>query len=52
MLPPTLELKTTRAYGTAGTSWLGPAGTRLAAELYYAPGSVLTVRGLAGMRLW
>lgn len=49
---PLLELKTTRAYGTAGTSWLGPAGTRLAAELYYAPGSVLTVRGLAGMRLW
>ena len=49
---PVLEVKTTRAYGTAGTSWLGPAGTRLAAELYYAPGSVVTVRGLAGVRLW
>ena len=49
---PLLEVKTTRAYGTAGTSWLGPLGTRLAAELYYAPGSVVTVRGLAGVRLW
>jgi hypothetical protein len=49
---PLLELKTTRAYGTVGTSWLGPAGTRLAAEVYYAPGSVVTLRGLAGMRLW
>jgi hypothetical protein len=49
---PVLEVKATRAYGTAGTSWLGPLGTRLAAELYYAPGSVVTVRGLAGLRLW
>lgn len=49
---PLLELKTTRAYGTAGTSWLGPLGTRLAAELYYAPGSIVTLRALAGIRLW
>jgi hypothetical protein len=49
---PVLEVKTTRVYGTAGTSWLGPAGTRLAAELYYAPGSVVTMRVLAGVRLW
>ena len=49
---PVLEVKTTRAYGTAGTSWLGIPRTRLAAELYYAPGSAVTVRGLAGLRLW
>ncbi|HEX6050173.1 MAG TPA: hypothetical protein VFZ21_12920 [Gemmatimonadaceae bacterium] len=49
---PILEVKTTRGFGTAGASWFGVPRTRLAAELYYAPGSVLTVRGLAGVRLW
>lgn len=49
---PVLEVKTTRAYGSAGASWLGLPRTRLAAELYYAPGSALTGRALAGVRLW
>ena len=49
---PILEVKTTRAYGAVGTSWFGLSRTRLAAELYYAPGSVLTGRVLAGVRLW
>lgn len=49
---PILEVKTTRVYGTAGASWFGLPRTRLAAELYYAPGSVFTVRGLAGVGLW
>ena len=49
---PVLEVKTTRVYGTAGASWFGLPRTRLAAELYYAPGSVFTVRGLAGVGLW
>ena len=49
---PILEVKTTRAYGTAGASWFGVPRTRLAAEVYYAPGSVLTGRVLAGVRLW
>jgi len=49
---PILEVKTTRAYGAVGVSWLGVSRTRLAAELYYAPGSALTVRALAGLRLW
>ncbi len=49
---PVLEVKTTRAFGTIGMSWFGVPRTRLAGELYYAPGSVLTVRGLAGVRLW
>ena len=49
---PILEVRTTRAYGAVGTSWFGVSRTRLAAELYYAPGSVLTGRVLAGVRLW
>ena len=49
---PILEVKATRAYGSVGTSWFGIPRTRLAAELYYAPGSVLTGRVLAGVRLW
>jgi hypothetical protein len=49
---PILEVKTTRGYGTLGASWFGLPRTRLAGELYYAPGSVFTVRGLAGVRLW
>jgi hypothetical protein len=47
-----LEVSTTRAYGTAGASWLGIRRTRLAAEVYYAPGSVVTARVLAGVHLW
>ena len=49
---PVLEVKTTRGYGTAGASWLGIRRTRLAAELYYAPGSTVTARALAGVHLW
>lgn len=49
---PLLEVKTARGYGTAGVSWTGAWRTRLAAELYYAPGSAFTVRGLAAARLW
>ena len=49
---PVLEVRTTRAFGSAGVSWLAAARTRFAAELYYAPGSLLTVRALGGIRLW
>ena len=49
---PILEVEATRAYGAVGTSWFGIPRTRLAAELYYAPGSVFTGRVLAGVRLW
>ena len=49
---PILEVKATRFYGAVGTSWFGLPRTRLAAEMYYAPGSVLTGRVLAGVRLW
>ena len=49
---PVLEVSTTRAFGTAGVSWEGLARTRFAAELYYAPGSVFTVRALGGIRVW
>jgi hypothetical protein len=47
-----LEVKAARPYGAAGASWVGVPRTRLAAELYYAPGSVLTVRALAGVQVW
>jgi hypothetical protein len=49
---PVLEVRATRLYGTAGASWLGLRRTRLAGELYYAPGSAFTVRALAGVHLW
>ena len=49
---PILEVKTTRAYGTAGASWVGLPRTRLSGELFYAPGSVFTVRASAGVHLW
>ena len=49
---PVLEVKATRAYGTAGASWIATRRSRLAAELYYAPGSAVTVRALAGLRAW
>jgi hypothetical protein len=49
---PVLQVKATRAYGTVGASWFGLRRTRLAAELYYAPGSTLTARALAGVHLW
>jgi hypothetical protein len=49
---PILEVETIRAYGAVGASWFGISRTRLAAELYYAPGSVFTGRVLAGVRLW
>lgn len=49
---PVLQVRTTRAYGALGTSWLGLRRTRLAAELYYAPGSTLTARALAGVHVW
>jgi len=49
---PILEVKTTRAYGTAGASWIGLPRTRLSGELFYAPGSVFTVRAFAGVHLW
>jgi hypothetical protein len=49
---PILELRTTRAYGSAGVSWM-PNASRLrgAIEAYYAPGSVFTARILAGVRI-
>ena len=49
---PILEVKTTRAYGTAGASWVGVPRTRLSGELFYAPGSLFTVRVFAGVHLW
>ena len=49
---PILEVKTTRAYGTAGASWIALPRTRVSGELFYTPGSVFTVRAVAGVHLW
>lgn len=48
---PILQLDDTRAFGSAGVTWL--VGRRLitSGEVYYAPGSLLTVRLFAGLRL-
>jgi hypothetical protein len=49
---PLLELHATRGYGAAGVSWAPNAGRmRGALEVYYAPGSVVTARALAGLRI-
>jgi hypothetical protein len=48
---PVLEMAATRAFGSAGVEW--SAGTRLryAAEIFWSPGSLVTVRLLGGWRL-
>ncbi|MDQ6886509.1 MAG: hypothetical protein M3068_04355 [Gemmatimonadota bacterium] len=47
---PILELVATRPFGYAGASWrLGPRAIA-SSELFYAPGSVLTVRMMASWR--
>jgi hypothetical protein len=51
---PIFELRLTRGYGFAGATWLAGATGRTAVstELFYAPGSVFTVRAQATLRLW
>lgn len=41
---PILELHTTRGYGFAGATWTAARLVRISGELFYAPGSVFTVR--------
>ncbi len=48
---PVLELRDTRPQVALGAAWTGPRRTRLAAELFWAPGSVATVRVAAGAGL-
>ncbi|MGH7664797.1 MAG: hypothetical protein ACRENI_10950 [Gemmatimonadaceae bacterium] len=45
-----LEMDVTRAYGFAGVSWTLPRSTVLSGELFYAPGSLLTLRLQGGLR--
>lgn len=49
---PVLHVHATRGFGAVGASWLGLPRTRIAGEVYYAPGSVVTARALAGIVLW
>jgi hypothetical protein len=48
---PVLAMRATRGYATAGVAWRGgrPLG---AAEVYWAPGSLVTARVMGGVRLW
>ena len=46
---PILEMSVTRPYGMAGATWAHGARSSLSGELFYAPGSVLTVRFLGAM---
>ncbi len=48
---PILEMRTTRGYGVAGATWLAPRGARFSSELFWAPGSLFTVRLLAAIRV-
>jgi hypothetical protein len=46
---PILEMHVTRAYGMAGATWAYGARQSLGGEMFYAPGSVFTVRFLGTM---
>lgn len=48
---PILQMDETRAFGSAGVTWLLARRLMTAGEVYYAPGSLLTVRLFAGLRL-
>ena len=48
---PTLEMNVTRPYGMLGATWVRSQKTSLSGELFYAPGSLLTVRVLGAMHL-
>ena len=49
---PILKLDLTRGYGFAGATWAGPRRSALSGEMFYAPGSLLTARVQASMRLF
>jgi hypothetical protein len=47
---PVLEMHATRPQGSAGLAWHAAPWMRTAAEVYYAPGSLATVRVLVGVQ--
>jgi hypothetical protein len=48
---PILKQDLTRGYGFLGATWAGPRRSALSAEMFYAPGSLLTARMQASIRL-
>jgi hypothetical protein len=48
---PVLEMSVTRPYGMLGATWMRDARTSLSSELFYAPGSVFTIRFLAARQM-
>ena len=49
---PILTLRATQMHLTGGLMWLTTRRLRTAAEAYWAPGSLFTVRAMAGLQLW
>jgi hypothetical protein len=47
-----LELDLTRGYGFLGATWAGPRRSAVSAELFYAPGSLVTGRVQASLQLF
>jgi hypothetical protein len=48
---PVLEMDATRAFGAAGLQWYSGGRGRVAAEVFYTPGSIVTGRLLVAWRL-
>lgn len=48
---PILDMRLTRGYAFAGAAWMLPRRARLNGELFWAPGSLVTVRVSAGLGL-
>jgi hypothetical protein len=49
---PILEMDLTRGYGFLGATWAGPRRSALSGEMFYAPGSLLTARVQASIRMF
>jgi hypothetical protein len=49
---PILKMNLTRGYGFAGATWVGPRRSAVSGEMFYAPGSLLTARVQASVRLF
>jgi hypothetical protein len=49
---PILKLDLTRGYGFLGATWAGPRRSAVSAEMFYAPGSLVTGRVKASMRVF
>ena len=49
---PILETRVTKGYGAAGATWSFGARAIASGEVFYTPGTLVTARVFAGVRLW